>query len=295
MTSKGMHTNTATAFAPPLAPPAAARKHAAQPMFLPVYPKGYSAKKINLFNAISSYAAYLDAVMDDASMDGVAKKMELERAKEILLGDFSAPLDLAPTQLLHASAGQKLPPRHALHLLQAATQGIYKKRVVSWSELLALLQFSAAPIGRMVLEVHGEAQYAWKFSDPLCMAYAVLRIVGNARQDFLERQRVYLPDIWLRNAGAATVMLAASKTSPELRVVFDQMLDGAAKMLLQAGGLVDAVNTPEGKLYASRALAYGGAMLHRLRSEDPLQVEFALPWYLRQGAEIKARWQLMQQ
>lgn len=293
MTPKGMKTNTATPSAFPLAFSPIRRKQTAIAVIWPAYPKSLSDGKKSLFNAIDSYCAYLDAVIDDATLDGVAKKNELARAKEILLGDFSAPHDLAPTQLLHASAGQKLPPRHALHLLQAAGQCIYKKRIVSWSELLALLQFSAAPIGRIALEVHGESQYAWKFSDPLCMAYAVLRIVGNARRDFLERQRVYLPDIWLRNAGAVTAMLAASKTSPELRIVFDQMLDGAAKMLQQAGGLIDAVNTPEGKLYASRALAYGGAMLHRLRSEDPLQVEFALPWYLRQGAEIKARWQLM--
>ncbi len=48
-------------------------------------------------------------------------------------------------------------PQHALDLLHAFRQDATKLRYASWQELLDYCRYSAMPVGRHVLDLHGEA------------------------------------------------------------------------------------------------------------------------------------------
>ena len=47
-------------------------------------------------------------------------------------------------------------PRHAQDLLIAFRQDATKRRYASWDELLDYCRYSAMPVGRHVLDLHGE-------------------------------------------------------------------------------------------------------------------------------------------
>ncbi len=49
-------------------------------------------------------------------------------------------------------------PQHALDLLHAFRQDATKRRYASWAELLDYCRYSAMPVGRHVLDLHGEAR-----------------------------------------------------------------------------------------------------------------------------------------
>ena len=53
-------------------------------------------------------------------------------------------------------AERHLPPTHALDLLEAFRRDVVKARYANWDELMDYCRYSAAPVGRMVLDIHGE-------------------------------------------------------------------------------------------------------------------------------------------
>ena len=51
-----------------------------------------------------------------------------------------------------------LTDRHALDLLEAFRRDVTKRRYADWAELMDYCRYSAAPVGRFVLDVHGESR-----------------------------------------------------------------------------------------------------------------------------------------
>ena len=49
-----------------------------------------------------------------------------------------------------------------------------KDRYANWSELMDYCALSAAPVGRFVLDVHGEDPSIWPASDALCSALQII-------------------------------------------------------------------------------------------------------------------------
>ena len=47
-------------------------------------------------------------------------------------------------------------PQHALDLLDAFRLDVTKKRYRDWDDLIAYCRLSAMPVGRYVLDLHGE-------------------------------------------------------------------------------------------------------------------------------------------
>ena len=54
-----------------------------------------------------------------------------------------------------------LADRHALDLLEAFRRDVTKRRYADWDELMDYCRYSAAPVGRFVLDLHGESPTLW--------------------------------------------------------------------------------------------------------------------------------------
>jgi Squalene/phytoene synthase. len=50
--------------------------------------------------------------------------------------------------------------------------------------------FSAMPVGRFVLDVHGEARSTWPASDALCAALQVINHLQDCGKDYRDLDRV---------------------------------------------------------------------------------------------------------
>ena len=77
---------------------------------------------------------------------------------------------------------------------------------------------SAMPVGRFVLDVHGEdPQATWPASDALCAALQIINHLQDCGKDYRSLDRVYLPLDSLAAHGAGVEALGAERASPALR------------------------------------------------------------------------------
>jgi len=129
---------------------------------------------------------------------------------------------------------------------------------------------SAAPVGRYLLDLHGESTDGYAASDALCNALQVLNHLQDCQDDYRQLNRVYLPQDWLAAAGGRVEDLDAASASAGIRRVIDQCLDGTDRLIVVA-------RTLPGRL-ANTRLAMESAVIVRiaeklsalLRRRDPL-------------------------
>ncbi len=96
-----------------------------------------------------------------------------------------------------------MPPRHALDVLIAFRMDVTKLRYENWDEVIHYCRYSAMPVGRFMLDVHGESTSTWAASDALCAGLQINNHLQDCGKDFRDLNRVYLPRDALAAAGAS--------------------------------------------------------------------------------------------
>jgi phytoene/squalene synthetase len=74
------------------------------------------------------------------------------------------------------------------------------------------------PVGRFVLDVHGESHALWPANDALCAALQVINHLQDCGKDYRDLDRVYIPLDALTAASATVEMLGADRAPPALLV-----------------------------------------------------------------------------
>jgi squalene synthase HpnC len=108
----------------------------------------------------------------------------------------------------------------------------------SWSELREYCALSAAPVGRIVLEIFAAStpeRVAW--SDDVCTALQVLEHCQDVAED-RGRGRVYLPEDESARFGVSEADLDATVTSAALRALVAHEVDRALALLTSGPPLV---------------------------------------------------------
>jgi len=151
------------------------------------------------------------------------------------------------------------PGAHGLDLLEAFRRDVSKNRYGDWGELIDYCRYSAMPVGRFVLDVHGEDPALWPANDALCTALQVVNHLQDCAKDYAALGRVYLPEDALLEGGCTLKDLAAPKASPALRAV----IAGLARRTME---LLDQ-SRPFAKGIRDGRLAFEVAAIQRL-AED---------------------------
>ena len=86
-----------------------------------------------------------------------------------------------------------LDPQHARDLLTAFRMDVIKRRYRDWDDLMNYCRYSAMPVGRFVLDVHGEPRSTWPANDALCAALQIINHLQDCGKDYRDLDRVYLP------------------------------------------------------------------------------------------------------
>ena len=79
---------------------------------------------------------------------------------------------------------------------------VTKLRYRNWDELIDYCSLSAMPVGRFVLDVHGEPRSTWPANDALCAALQINNHIQDCGADYRNLDRVYVPLDALAAAGA---------------------------------------------------------------------------------------------
>ncbi|MGH7025222.1 MAG: squalene synthase HpnC [Caulobacteraceae bacterium] len=176
----------------------------------------------------------------------------------------------AAVRLRQIMAARGLSNQHILDLLEAFRRDAKKARYADWDELMDYCRYSAAPVGRFVLDVHGESRATWAASDALCAALQVINHLQDCGKDLRELDRVYVPADSLAAAGLDVDALRAPSASPALKGVI-------AGLARRTQGLLDVARPLAGQVRGMR-LSLEIGVIHtlavslaaRLTRRDPL-------------------------
>jgi squalene synthase HpnC len=196
--------------------------------------------------------------------DDVADHTTLAPARKIELLDALAdaltgkgPSDPEAEPLRRELFARGLPATHALELLDAFRLDARKNRYTDWDDLIGYCRYSAMPVGRYVLDVHGEdPRVVWGPSDAICAALQIINHLQDCGKDFTRNDRVYLPQETLDKHGATISDLGAAKASPALRAVIRELAERTMGLLDEGAVLPD--------LIADLRLSLEIAAIHRL-------------------------------
>ena len=204
--------------------------------------------------AFYRFARVADDVADHATASPARKLALLEAMRGALAGEHDDnPEAVALRRVLDE---RRLSAQHGFDLLKAFTQDATQRRYGDWDELMDYCRYSASPVGRFVLDVHGESQALWPANDALCGALQVINHLQDCAKDYANLDRVYLPEDDLARAGTSVEALAADRASPQLKGVISALARRTAELLDRsrpfAAGIRDA------------RLAYEVALIQRL-------------------------------
>ena len=145
-----------------------------------------------------------------------------------------------------------------------------QNRYADWAALMDYCRYSAAPVGRYVLDLHGEDKATWPASDALCASLQVLNHLQDCAGDLRSLDRCYIPQDMLAKAGLTTDDLARPETTPALRGVFNQMLDLTDGLNAAAAALPDLVRARRLRVEVAIITRLARRLTTRLRHGDPL-------------------------
>ncbi|MGH6925087.1 MAG: squalene synthase HpnC [Propylenella sp.] len=181
------------------------------------------------------------------------------------------PPDPEAEPLKAALSERGMAPRHALDLLDAFRMDAKKKRYADWSELMHYCSLSAMPVGRFVLDVHGESpQITWRTSDFICAALQVINHLQDCALDYRNLDRVYLPLDTLERYGARVEDLAADAATPALRKAIASLAEHSLALLRDGSALPDLISDTRLAMEISAIHRLAVALAGGLRHLDPL-------------------------
>ena len=220
-------------------------------------------------HAFYVFARAADDISDNALLEPQDKITRLDRFAATLLDERST--EVASVIPLRNSLKETgVTPQHSLDLLTAFKRDAIQLRYRDWDDLLDYCRYSASPVGRHVLALHGIGETAWPANDALCTALQIINHIQDCADDYRELDRVYIPLDMLAAHGADPADLARDKSPDGLRQTLQAMLDLTEPLVKQGWGLPRAVPDIRLKLETAVIAALVERLVSLLRKRDPL-------------------------
>jgi squalene synthase HpnC len=218
--------------------------------------------------AFYEFVRVADDIADHPNLASAEKITRLDRLESSLLGTGGDEPEGFKLRAVLDSRG--LSPRHAQDLLSAFRQDATKHRYANWDELMDYCSLSAMPVGRFVLDVHGEARATWPASDALCAALQVINHLQDCAKDYRALDRVYIPLDALAASGASVEQLDSSAATPALKNCLRGLVSRTTTLLGESRGLEARVSDTRLALEISVIQSLASRLLGVLMVRDPL-------------------------
>src|SRR5579864_7433939 len=126
------------------------------------------------------------------------------------------------------------------------------------------------PVGRFMLDVHGESTSTWAASDALCAGLQINNHLQDCKKDYHDLNRVYLPRDALVTAGASVEELGAARASPALLQCLRTLAARTKDLLDQSRSLSAEVKDYRLGLEIAVITAFADRIVGLLQVRDPL-------------------------
>jgi squalene synthase HpnC len=220
-------------------------------------------------HAFYRFARNADDIADNPGLAAAEKVRRLERMEAVLDGapgaDSPAAVAMRVSLITMGTSFQ-----HCRDVLHAFKLDATKLRYTDWADLMEYCRYSASPVGRQLLDLHGEDRATWPPSDALCSALQVLNHLQDCAEDYHALNRVYLPATDLAACGARIEDLDGSRASVAMRGVLDRLLDSTDALIVTARDLPSLVKSSGLRRECAVIVNLAERLARRLRRGDPL-------------------------
>ena len=221
-----------------------------------------------LILAFYNFVRTADDIADHATLPSEEKLRYLDLMEAELLGNGDTQKEAV--NLRRAFAERSMPPRHALDVLVAFRLDVTKLRYENWDDVIDYCRYSAMPVGRFMLDVHGEDTSTWAASDALCAGLQINNHLQDCGKDYRNLNRVYLPRDALAAASATVEMLGEAKSQPALLKCLQALAVRTEALLDQSKSLAAEVKDFRLGLEISVIQAFAAKIVNMLKVRDPL-------------------------
>jgi squalene synthase HpnC len=243
----------------------------------PVASRIVRAEHRPLIMAFYDFARAADDIADASDLSPQEKVARLDHMEAGLIGEDASDDNGKAKALRAALKARGMSARHPRDLLIAFRADATKLRYADWWELMGYCAYSANPVGRFVLDVHGQDEARWPASDAICAALQIINHLQDCADDYAEIDRVYIPQDRLAAHGATTEMLGQPKATPALRATIVELTERTRALLREGRTLAGEVGDRRLRLEIQVIYALAEAHLDRLMTMDPLAERTKLP------------------
>src|SRR6195952_185912 len=209
-----------------------------------------------------------DDIADHATLGERDKLAYLDLLEAELLGGGDSQPEAV--NLRRALAERSMAPRHALDVLTAFRMDVTKLRYETWDEVIHYCRYSAMPVGRFMLDVHGESTSTWAASDALCAGLQINNHLQDCGKDYKNLNRVYLPRDALAAAGANVEALGQQRAPPPLLQCLQALAVKTEALLQESKSLSAEVRDFRLGLEVSVIQSFADKIVRMLKVRDPL-------------------------
>ncbi len=237
-------------------------------------------------HAFYNFARAADDISDHPLLEAQEKIIRLSRFTAVLLSDRASdvPVAVAMRESLQATG---ISAQHCVDLITAFQRDATQLRYRDWDDLMDYCRYSASPVGRHVLALHGIGEEAWPANDALCSMLQIINHIQDCADDYRTLDRVYIPQDMLAAHGSSTDDLALAKSTEGLRATIDAMLDRLDGMMPEARNLPRRVPDPRLKCETAIITMLAQRLISLLRRRDPLWDKVKLSKVAVGGAVVR--------
>jgi squalene synthase HpnC len=222
-----------------------------------------------LILAFYNFVRTADDIADHDSLPADQKLAYLDLLESELLGKGDTQAEAVV--LRRALAERGMPPRHALDVLVAFRMDVTKLRYETWDEVIHYCRYSAMPVGRFMLDVHGESTSTWAASDALCAGLQINNHLQDCGKDFRALNRVYLPRDALASTGATVEQLGLDRSPPAMLQCLHALAARNEQLLNEGKSLSAEVRDFRLGVDVAVIQAYADRIVRLLKVRDPLR------------------------
>lgn len=220
-------------------------------------------------HAYYRWARMADDIADNPALAPEDKVARLDLMEAVLKDPTRRDVPVAAA-MRDSLKRKPVPVEDCTDLLIAFRWDATKQRYDDWADLMTYCRYSASPVGRYLLDLHGEDPAGKHFSDALCDALQVINHLQDCKVDYLEMNRVYVPLDHLMAEGIGVEALAEPAASPALRRVLDRLLDETDELMARARKLPAALRDTRLRCESAIIVRLADTLISSLRRRDPL-------------------------
>lgn len=223
-----------------------------------------------------AFARAIDDIADDPDLEDAEKIRRLKLMDRGLKGESDDPALATAIALRESLDELGVSSVHGSDLVAAFIQDCEKRRYSSWDELIGYCEKSANPVGRYLLDIHGEDKEFYAYSDALCTVLQITNHLQDCGDDRRDLDRVYIIEPWLKEAGGDISDLDAERSSRALTMTKHRLLDGCVVLMADARRLPKALKSRRLAMESAVIVRLADRLIAILRRGDPLARRVAL-------------------